>query len=127
MLCEAGAAVLALTVFPDCDLCQTSPTNHSRSKTHKRLKERFLSRRNRTKRANFRGSPLFQARYNNKKTNSQFNLPCASWMREVGGRRGEQDSLIQLVSVGCGRLGEGEGHETESRSQTEWIEVCFQP
>ena len=32
--------------------------------THKRLKERFLIRQNRTKRANFRGSPLFQATYN---------------------------------------------------------------
>ena len=32
-----------------------------RSKTHKRLKECFLIRRNGTKRANFQGSPLFQA------------------------------------------------------------------
>ena len=36
----------------------------------KRLKERFLIRRNRTKRANFRGSPLFQATYNNTTENS---------------------------------------------------------
>ena len=35
-----------------------------RSKTHKRLKERFLIRRNRTKRANFRCNHLFQAMYN---------------------------------------------------------------
>ena len=35
-----------------------------KSKTHKRLKERFLIRRNRTKRANFRGNSLFQATYN---------------------------------------------------------------
>ena len=33
-----------------------------RSKAHKRLKERFLIRQNRTKRANFRGSLLFQVR-----------------------------------------------------------------
>ena len=39
-------------------------------KTHKRLKERFLIRRNRTKRANFRGNPLFQATYNNTTENS---------------------------------------------------------
>ena len=39
-------------------------------KTHKRLKERFLIRRNRTKRANFRGKPLFQATYNNTTENS---------------------------------------------------------
>ena len=34
-----------------------------RSKTHKRLKQRFLIGRNRTERAHFRGSPLFQATY----------------------------------------------------------------
>ena len=38
-----------------------------RSKTHERLKERLLIRQNGIKRANFRGSPLFQATYNNKK------------------------------------------------------------
>ena len=36
----------------------------SRSKTRKKLKERFLIGQNRTKRANFRGSPLFRATYN---------------------------------------------------------------
>ena len=41
-----------------------------RSKTHKRLKERFLIRRNRTKRENYRGKPLFQATYNNTTENS---------------------------------------------------------
>ena len=40
------------------------------SKTHERLKERFLIRQNRTKRANFRGKPLFQATYNNATENS---------------------------------------------------------
>ena len=35
-----------------------------RSKTHKRLKERFLIRRNRTKRANFRCNHFFRAMYN---------------------------------------------------------------
>ena len=38
------------------------------SKTHERLKECFLIRQNRTKRANFQGSPLFEATYNNKST-----------------------------------------------------------
>ena len=41
----------------------TASVLKKRSKTHKRLKERFLIRRNRTKRANFRGNPLFQATY----------------------------------------------------------------
>ena len=40
--------------------------NETGSKTHKRLKERFLIRRIKTKRANFRGNPLFQATYNTK-------------------------------------------------------------
>ena len=35
-----------------------------RSKTHKRLKERFLIRRDRTKRANIRCNHLFRATYN---------------------------------------------------------------
>ena len=35
------------------------------SKTHKRLREHFLIRQNRTKHANFQGKPLFQATYNN--------------------------------------------------------------
>ena len=48
-----------------------------RSQTHKRLKERFLIGRNRTERAQFRGSPLFQATYN-RKTNKFFNLSCVS-------------------------------------------------
>ena len=46
---------------------QTSPASQRkeyRSKTHKRLKERFLIRRNRTKRANFWCNNLFRATYN---------------------------------------------------------------
>ena len=44
----------------------------TRSKTDKKLKERFLIGRNRTKRANFRGSPLFLATQKTKteKTNN---------------------------------------------------------
>ena len=38
--------------------------------THKRLKERLLIGRNRTKRAHFRGKPLFQATYNSTTENS---------------------------------------------------------
>ena len=43
-----------------------------RSKTHERLKECFLMGRNGTKRANFRGSPLFSSyvQHNNRKTNN---------------------------------------------------------
>ena len=38
-------------------------TLHKSSKTRKRLKERFSIGRNMTKRAHFRGSPLFEATY----------------------------------------------------------------
>ena len=43
------------------------------SKTHKRLEERFLIGRNRTKRANFRGSPLFQATYKKQQQTNKKN------------------------------------------------------
>ena len=44
-----------------------------RSETHKRLKQRFLLGRNRTKHAHFRGSPLLQATYNRKKQQQRIN------------------------------------------------------
>ena len=65
-----------------------------RSQTHKKLKECFLIGRNRTKCANFQESPPFQATYNIK-TEKQPSI------------------LTYLVSVGCGRLAEGKGHETD--------------
>ena len=46
-----------------CQRCE------KRSKTHKRVF--FLIRRNRTKRANFRESPLFQAMYKTTTTTTQ--------------------------------------------------------
>ena len=68
-----------------------------KSKIDKRLKQSFLFRRNRTKRANFRGSPLFQSTYNNKTEKQTI-------------------SSTYLVSVGCGRLAEGKGHGTDWQS-----------
>ena len=64
----------------------------SRPKTHKRLKEHFLMRRNRTKRANFGRSPLFQATYNNKKTTIEKQTINLTYlvlvgMGEAGGRK----------------------------------------
>ena len=56
------------------------------SRTHKRLKERFLIGQNRTKHANFRGSALFHATYNIK----------------------TEKQTIQLISAACGRLEDGE-------------------
>ena len=64
-----------------------------RFKTLKILKERFFIGRNRTKRAHFRGSPLFQATYNRKTEKQTINTTC-------------------LESVGYGKLAEGKGHET---------------
>ena len=45
-------------------IADSSKSDDLQTARHKRLKERFLIRRNRTKRANFRGNPLFQATYN---------------------------------------------------------------
>ena len=58
-----------------------------RSKTHKILKERFLIRRNRTKRANFRGSHLFQATYNKVKQLNRLIL-CQFDARRLAGGKG---------------------------------------
>ena len=67
-----------------------------RSKTRNRLKERFLIGRNRTKRAKFRGSPLFRATHNIKTE--------------------KKTQLIQLIlcQLDVRRLAEGKGHETDS-------------
>ena len=54
-------------------LFTTRCTLSKRSKTHKRLKERFLTGRNRSKRANVRGSPLFQATFNTKTEKQTIN------------------------------------------------------
>ena len=80
--------------------CQRS---EKRSKTHKRLKERFLIGRNRTKRAIFRGSPLFQATYNIKTGKNKNNK--------------KPSNSTYLVSVGCERLAEGKRHETDRRDK----------
>ena len=71
--------------------CQHS---EKRSQTHKRLLL-ILIEWNGTKRAHFRGSPLFQARYNLKAEKTTIHS-------------------TYLVSVRCGRLAEGKGHETDS-------------
>ena len=61
-----------------------------KSKTYKRLKERFLIRRNRTKHANFRCNHLFRAKYNRK----QINQPSLSVRcQEAGGRKRAKDCL----------------------------------
>ena len=58
-----------------------------KSKIHKRLKERFLIGRNRTKRAYFRESLLYQVTYNLKTEKQTIHSAC----------------------VRCGRLAEGKG------------------
>ena len=67
--CTCPAAQLLHRILPCCDFPVKNYEIFScscyRFKTHKRLKECFLIRWNRTKCANFPGSPLFQARYNN--------------------------------------------------------------
>ena len=63
------------------------------SKTHKRLKERFLIRRNGTKHANFRCNNLFQATYNTTE-NSWTNLSLSVRCQEAGGRKRARDNLF---------------------------------
>ena len=65
--------------------CQRS---EKESKTHKRLQERFLIQRNRTKRANFRGKPLFRATYNRKQLNQLISCPFDA--RKLAGGEGHE-------------------------------------
>ena len=78
------------------------------SKTHKRLKELFLIGRNRIKRANFRGIPIFQATYNIKteKQTIQLILCQLDARRRVEGKGKETDWSICLISarMPCDRL-----------------------
>ena len=69
-----------------------------RSKTQKRLKEHFLIGQNRTKRANFRGSPLFQVTYNIKTEKQTINSTYLVSVRcsEAGGRKRSRDWLRGL-------------------------------
>ena len=77
------------------------------TKTHKRLKERFLIGRNMTKREHFRGSPLFQATYKIKTGKQTINS-------------------TYLLSVGSGRLAEGNGHEADWRDKEKGVsQLCF--
>ena len=76
--------------FPDAGHCG----NINRLKTHERLKESFFIRRIKTKRAHFRGSPLFQATY---KIKTEKRIIYSTY----------------LVSVRCGKMAEGKGHETD--------------
>ena len=84
---------MKLSVFPDEQAFQTP----DQTKTHKRLKERFLIRRNRAKLAKFRGIPLFQATY--KKKERQKNKQLIQFILcqlDVGGWRKEKESTLAV-------------------------------
>ena len=64
--------------------------------TRTKLKERFLIRRNGTKRANFRQRPLFQATYKKKKKEKERQTTNLTYlvsveMGEAGGRKRARD------------------------------------
>ena len=82
--CYLSLHTLTVFVQPPIAITCVNIRGH-RSKTHKRWRECFLIRLNRTKHARSRGSPLFQAT-NNIKTEKQ------------------TINSTYLVSVGCGRL-----------------------
>ena len=98
-----------LTVFT-CQCVQTKWDERSdvfsvlmkSSKTHKRLKERFLIGQNKTKRAHFWRSPLFRATYNRKAEKQTVNS-------------------TYLVSVGCGRLAERKWYKTDRRDKEKGV------
>ena len=80
----------------------------------KRLKQRFIIGRNRTKRAHFRGSPLFQATHN-RKTENTINSTYLASVRcsESGGRKRARDWLYQQ-SVWHSEQGDS-GHLTDTK------------
>ena len=69
-----------------------------RSKTYKRLQERFLIRRNRTKRAHFWCNHLSQATYNTTE-NSSTNLSLFVRCQEAGRRKRAWDCLDEKLCV----------------------------
>ena len=77
---------------PGCGLVHLHLYDTLSSKTHKRFKERFLIRRNRTKRANFRCNHLFPAAYNTIE-NSYTNLSLSVRCQEAGGSKRARDCL----------------------------------
>ena len=62
-LYEHGNRTSLWNLYEKSETELTASVLKKRSKTHMRWKERFLIGRNRTKHANFQGSPLFQAMY----------------------------------------------------------------
>ena len=72
----------------DCQCSEKDP-KHTRD-----YRERFLIRQNRTKHANFRGSPLFQAMYNIKTKKQTINS-------------------LSLCQLDAGGMVEGKGHKTQ--------------
>ena len=89
---------LPLAEWPGSFTC----CSYQRSKTRKRFKERFLIGRNRTKWANFWGSPLFNVCTTEKQKNKQFNLSCVSWMWEAGRRKQACDWLFESFFQNAG-------------------------
>ena len=96
-----------------------------RSKTRKRLKERFFYRTKQDKSTDFRGSPLFQATYNrrkkNKKKQNKHNNNNKTKTNKQTQKKPQTINSTYLVSVGCGRLVEGKGHETDCRDKEKGV------
>ena len=106
------------------------------SPKHKRLKERFLLGRNRTKRAHFRGSPLFQSAYNIKQNKHLIQLilcqlDVGGWQMENGTRLTRAVSQSVSQSASCPlvySVAKGQyvrcrlllGNETSERGYTRW-------
>ena len=74
-------------------------------KTHKRLKECFLIGQNSTKRAHFRGSPLFQAMYNIKTEEEKKHqlIQLILCQLDVGGWQKEKGTRLTQSLVSCSK------------------------
>ena len=92
---ERGGGSYPLQTLPPI-LPTSIKSSFIRSKTHeiKRTPFNWTKQEEKKKRANFRGSPLFQATYKTKTVKQTINS-------------------TYLVSIGCERLAEGKGHETD--------------
>ena len=75
--------------------CQSS--EKKKIQTHRKLKEPFLIRWNRTKCADFWGRPLFQAMYNNKTEKQTIQLILCQL--DVGGWQKEKERLTWVSLV----------------------------
>ena len=101
--------------LPGVKCISNAITSRKLIQTQKRLRENFLTRRNGKKGTHFRGSPLFQATYKKPPKTTQNNKKQKQKQHTQKKQTNNRKHLTYFLSVGCGRLAEGKGHETDPR------------